>query len=118
MGWFEERGGLAGSVAVVTGGAGGLGGAIVADLVANGVRPAVLDLDAAALAELRESPAGQEAVLHHGDVRDPAVLAALFEAADARWGRLDTLVNVVGGTFRAPSPRPARRAGTRCCAPI
>ncbi|MEV3960361.1 SDR family NAD(P)-dependent oxidoreductase [Nocardia sp. NPDC050193] len=102
MGWFEERGGLAGSVAVVTGGAGGLGRAIVEDLAANGVHAAVVDLDPAAVAELCESPAGHEAVVHHGDARDPAVLAALFEAADARWGRLDTLVNVVGGTFRAP----------------
>ncbi|WP_063059003.1 SDR family NAD(P)-dependent oxidoreductase [Nocardia sienata] len=104
MGWFEERGGLAGSVAVVTGGAGGLGGAIVADLVANGVHPAVLDLDPAATAELAQSLAeqGRDAVVHHGDARDPVALAALFEAADARWGRLDTLVNVVGGTFRAP----------------
>ena len=26
----------------------------------------------------------------------------LFDAVDERWGRLDSLVNVVGGTFRAP----------------
>jgi NAD(P)-dependent dehydrogenase (short-subunit alcohol dehydrogenase family) len=41
-------------------------------------------------------------ILHHGDARDADVLEALFAAADERWGRLDTLVNVVGGTFRAP----------------
>ncbi|MGW5384332.1 SDR family NAD(P)-dependent oxidoreductase [Nocardia sp. NPDC003963] len=104
MGWFEERGGLDGSVAVVTGGAGGLGRAIVTDLAANGVRPAVLDLDPGAVAELREFSVAQEfdALVQHGDARDPAVLAALFDAVDARWGRLDILVNVVGGTFRAP----------------
>lgn len=45
MSWFEQRAGLDGTVAVVTGGAGGLGAAIVADLAANGVRPAVIDLD-------------------------------------------------------------------------
>lgn len=104
MGWFEERAGLAGTVAVVTGGAGGLGGAIVADLAANGVRVAVLDIDAAAASELRATLAGHghEAFVEHGDARDPAELTALFEAAQTRWGRLDTLVNVVGGTFRAP----------------
>ncbi|GGL19166.1 SDR family NAD(P)-dependent oxidoreductase [Nocardia jinanensis] len=104
MGWFEERGGLAGGVAVVTGGAGGLGRAIVTDLAANRVRPAVLDLDPVAVAELRKFSAERDldAVVHHGDARDPEVLAALFDAADARWGRLDILVNVVGGTFRAP----------------
>src|SRR5690606_27012036 len=104
MGWFEERAGLAGTVAVVTGGAGGLGGAIVADLADNGVRVAVLDIDPAAAGELRSVLAdrGHEALVAHGDARDPAELTALFEAAQTRWGRLDTLVNVVGGTFRAP----------------
>lgn len=104
MEWFRERGGLDGTVAVITGGAGGLGQAMVADLAANGVRPAVLDSDAAAATQLRRDleHRGVDALVHDGDARDPAVLAALFEAVDERWGRLDTLVNVVGGTFRAP----------------
>lgn len=104
MGWFEERGGLAGTVAVVTGGAGGLGGAIVSDLADNGVRVAVLDSDPVAAGDMRTALAGRghEAFVEHGDARDPAELAALFENAHARWGRIDTLVNVVGGTFRAP----------------
>src|SRR5690242_19453080 len=100
MGWFDERAGLAGTVAVVTGGAGGLGEAIVSDLGANGVQVAVLDIDEAAVAGL--SAAMPDAVVHHGDARDPDVLGRLFAAVDERWGRLDTLVNVVGGTFRSP----------------
>lgn len=96
MSWFEERAGLAGTVAVVTGGAGGLGQAIVADLVANGVGVAVLDRDPEAAAALPEG-----VLVRVGDARDPAELTALFAAVDERWGRLDTLVNVVGGTFRA-----------------
>jgi 3-oxoacyl-[acyl-carrier protein] reductase len=99
--WFEERGGLRGTVAVVTGGAGGLGEAIVTDLAANGVHPAVIDIDAEAADRLRASLPG-DAIVHHGDARDPAALEALFDAADRQWGRLDTLVNIVGGTFRAP----------------
>lgn len=104
MGWFEERAGLAGTVAVVTGGAGGLGEAISSDLAANGVRPAVIDIDGEAVEHLRESLAeqGLDAIVHHGDARDFDALSALFVAADERWGRLDTLVNVVGGTFKAP----------------
>jgi 3-oxoacyl-[acyl-carrier protein] reductase len=39
--------------------------------------------------------------VHVGDARDPDVLAALFAAVDERWGRVDTLVNVVGGTFKS-----------------
>ncbi|MGF7237844.1 MAG: SDR family NAD(P)-dependent oxidoreductase [Frankia sp.] len=104
MGWFAQRGGLDGTVAVVTGGAGGLGEAIVSDLAANGVRVAVIDIDGPAVDSLRNALSKNEceALVHQGDARDPEALAALFTAVDERWGRLDTLVNVVGGTFRAP----------------
>jgi 3-oxoacyl-[acyl-carrier protein] reductase len=103
MGWFEERAGLAGTVAVVTGGAGGLGEAISLDLAANGVRLAIIDTDRDAVDKLRRSldDRGCEALMRCGDVRDPEALASLFAAVDERWDRLDTLVNVVGGTFRA-----------------
>lgn len=97
--WFHERGGLGGAVAVVVGGAGGLGEAITEDLVANGVRVAVLDLDAQAVAAI--AARHPQAIVQHGDARDPEALAGLFEAVDERWDRLDILVNVVGGTFRS-----------------
>ncbi len=111
MGWFEQRAGLEGTVAIVTGGAGGLGRAIVTDLAANGVRVAVVDIDPEAADALRSEldTDGLDSIVTVGDARDPEVLEALFAAADERWGRLDTLVNVVGGTFMAPfadtSPR-------------
>lgn len=100
-GWWEERAALAGKVAVVTGGAGGLGEAITRDLAANGVKVAVLDIDDAAVKRLA-AELGDQALVAHGDVRQPADLEALFAAADERWGRLDILVNVPGGTFQAP----------------
>lgn len=100
MGWFEERSGLEGTVAVVTGGAGGLGAAIAADLAANGARLAVLDKDPSAVEAVRGSLGG-DAIAHTADVRDAGALEDLFAAVDERWGRVDTLVNVVGGTFRA-----------------
>jgi 3-oxoacyl-[acyl-carrier protein] reductase len=99
--WFEQRAGLRDTVAVVTGGAGGLGGAISRDLAANGVRVAVIDIDKDA-AGVIEAELGDGGIVHRGDVRDPDQLAALFAAVDERWGRVDTLVNVPGGTFRAP----------------
>lgn len=104
MNWFEQRAGLDGTVAVVTGGAGGLGRAIVTDLAANGVRIAVLDKDSEATETLRRELAAdrRDALVQLGDARDPATLESFFDAVDARWGRVDTLVNVVGGTFRAP----------------
>lgn len=104
MGWFEDRGRLDGTVAVITGGAGGLGEGIARDLADNGVRVAVIDIDPAAVEALDRAlaDAGHDAIVRHGDARDPDALAAVFTAVDDRWGRLDTLVNVVGGTFRAP----------------
>ncbi|WP_024804545.1 SDR family NAD(P)-dependent oxidoreductase [Nocardia sp. BMG51109] len=101
MSWFERRAGLDGTVAVVVGGAGGLGSAIVADLAANGVRIAVLDRDSEAAGALRQQ-LGEDGLVQVGDAREPETLGAFLDAVDARWGRLDTLVNVVGGTFRAP----------------
>jgi NAD(P)-dependent dehydrogenase (short-subunit alcohol dehydrogenase family) len=98
MGWFEERSGLHGTVAVVTGGGGGLGEAVVRDLSANGVRIATVDIDPEGVGRVATLP---DVIAVHGDARDPDVLARLFDLADERWGRLDTLVNVVGGTFRA-----------------
>ncbi|WP_405864265.1 SDR family NAD(P)-dependent oxidoreductase [Streptomyces sp. NBC_00005] len=102
--WFTGRAGLADTVAVITGGAGALGGAIVRDLAAVGVRTAVLDCDTDAAHALRGAleDTGHDTLVHTGDAREPADLERLFMAAEERWGRLDTLVNVVGGTFRAP----------------
>lgn len=104
MGWFEDRAGLEGTVAIVTGGAGGLGEAITTDLAANGVRVGVIDVDEDAAETLRSAlrAGGHDSIVVTGDARDPDALAALFAAVDDRWVRLDTLVNVVGGTFRAP----------------
>ena len=65
------------------------------------------DRDEAALAGVREAllSAGadldRDVLLHGGDARDRATLDLLFAAVDQRWGRLDFLVNVVGGTFKA-----------------
>jgi NAD(P)-dependent dehydrogenase (short-subunit alcohol dehydrogenase family) len=103
MGWFEEASGLRGTVAVVTGGAGGLGEQISIDLAANDVRVAVVDIDEEAVRALerRFEELGHDAMIRQGDARDPQVLSALFDAVDQRWGRVDTLVNVVGGTFQA-----------------
>ena len=87
---------------MVTGGAGGLGGAITRDLAANGVAVAVIDREAAAVAVLENELAERDAdrLLVVGDVRDGDTLDSFFESVDRRWHRLDTLVNVPGGTFR------------------
>jgi 3-oxoacyl-[acyl-carrier protein] reductase len=101
MNWWEERSGFTDTVAIVTGGAGGLGEAITKDLVANGVRVAVIDRDEVAVAALRESLPSSTTLFEVGDARDRATLEAFFAQVDAKWGRLDFVVNVVGGTFKS-----------------
>jgi 3-oxoacyl-[acyl-carrier protein] reductase len=112
MGWWEDRAGLDGTVAIVTGGAGGLGEGITLDLAANGVRVAIVDRDESAVARITEQLAGSghDHLARVGDARDPDVLEHFFSEVDARWGRLDTLVNVVGGTFRAAFEQTSPRA--------
>jgi 3-oxoacyl-[acyl-carrier protein] reductase len=86
---------LDGRVAVVTGGAGGLGLAITETLADWGAQVAVCDVDDAALAAL-----GDRVVLaSHADVRDPEQVAAFLAQVGER---IDVLVNVPGGTFVAP----------------
>ena len=102
--WWTERAELDGTVAVVTGGAGGLGEAITLDLAANGVRVALIDRDAEAAERIGAEldALGHDSIVHVADAREPDALDALFAATADKWGRLDTLVNVVGGTFKAP----------------
>lgn len=78
---------LTGKCALVTGAAGGIGGAVVAALRARGVRVAVADRD----------PSGIKAEAHlPGDLRDPAYTDGLPAAAHAALGGLDIVVNNAG----------------------
>lgn len=104
MGFLEEMAGLAGKVAVVTGGAGGLGWPISRDLARAGVHVAVCDRDAAAIAAISAEMAAMpvKTLLTHADVREPEAMAAFFAEIDEKFGRIDILVDVPGGGFVAP----------------
>jgi NAD(P)-dependent dehydrogenase (short-subunit alcohol dehydrogenase family) len=104
VGLLEERAGLAGKVALLAGGAAGLGRAAAMDLAGAGVHLAVCDRDAEALAATAADARarGVDVFTRVLDVRDDDALGAFFADADGALGRLDVLVNVVGGTFRAP----------------
>jgi 3-oxoacyl-[acyl-carrier protein] reductase len=82
-------------VAVVTGGAGGLGSAIAARLRGDGFRVAIADV-AVGSADPAPDGTGPEAMAVPVDVTDPASAAAMRDAVLARWGRLDVLVNNAG----------------------
>lgn len=81
---------LEGSVALVTGGANGLGRAVVDSLVAAGAKAGVLDLvDAGA-------HAGPDVLTVVGDVAEDGAAAAALDALAERWGPVGILVNDAG----------------------
>ncbi len=78
-----------GLVAAVTGGASGIGAAVVAELTAQGARVAVLDL--------QDPPDGSpHALAIRADVADDASVRAAIERVLSELGRLDVLVNNAG----------------------
>jgi NAD(P)-dependent dehydrogenase (short-subunit alcohol dehydrogenase family) len=86
---------LSGKVAVVTGGARGIGQAISKALAREGVRVAIGDLDASAAAaaalELANGSYGA-----HLDVTDRAAFTAFLDDVEQRLGPIDILVNNAG----------------------
>lgn len=88
----------------MAGAAGGLGRAVALDLAAAGTALALCDRDGPALSDTAAEAAalGADVLDATFDVRDSESLAAFFGGVDDRFGRLDVLVNVVGGTFRSP----------------
>lgn len=77
---------------VVTGGASGIGAAIVRAFVAQGARVGVLDMDAGAGAALVDSLGGQ-AHFAQCDLRDIAALRAAMDRLRAALGPITVLVN-------------------------
>jgi NAD(P)-dependent dehydrogenase (short-subunit alcohol dehydrogenase family) len=86
---------LDGKVAVVTGGANGIGRAIVELFVEEGARVVVADLDDAAGEELA-STLGEAVAFQHTDVADADSVGGAVELAATRFGSLDAMVNNAG----------------------
>lgn len=84
-------------VAVITGGARGIGLAIARWFLDRSYRVALLDIDTAMLAETEAALASPVTVLAVAcDVSKPEQVAAAAEAVMAKWGRVDALVNNAG----------------------
>ena len=90
-------------VAVVTGGARGIGLAIARWFLAHGHQVALIDIDAATLAATDAALADPDHVLAvHGDVSKPEQVQAAMAAVVARFGRIDALVNNAGVAIFKP----------------
>ncbi|BCW87824.1 1-deoxy-11-beta-hydroxypentalenate dehydrogenase [Alphaproteobacteria bacterium SO-S41] len=89
---------LAGQSAVITGGAGGIGLGIAEALARRGVRVLIADVDIATAeteaARLRTD--GFDVAAHAVDVTEEASIAALADAAFARFGAVNFLFNNAG----------------------
>jgi len=97
---------LAGKIALVTGGAGGIGAATARRLLAEGACVMLLDRDAAVLGETRKAMAGRygsdlvrQSVC---DVTDEDQVAAAFENIAREFGGLDILIANAGIASSAP----------------
>lgn len=97
-------------VAIVTGGARGIGVAIAQALATNGAHVVCLDLDDQALAELKETTEGWNADAaarvegRIADITDPEQVAAAVRGIAEVHGRIDILINNAGITGGAATP--------------
>lgn len=89
---------LAGKVAVITGGAVGIGAACARRMLQEGARVAILDIhdDVGGTLARELAGAAELAIYLHADVASEADVAAAIDAAAARFGRIDVLVNNAG----------------------
>ncbi len=86
---------LEGRVAVVTGGASGIGAETVREFVRHGARVIVADIQLGRAEELAAT-LGDAARAIACDVTDEAAVAASIDLAVATWGRLDVMFNNAG----------------------
>lgn len=93
---------LAGKVALVAGGASGIGEATSRLLSASGAAVAVLDFDGEAASRLAKEieAGGGTAVAIEADLRDEQQVARGVSEAAAPWGGFDILANIAGGMSR------------------
>jgi 3-hydroxyacyl-CoA dehydrogenase/3-hydroxy-2-methylbutyryl-CoA dehydrogenase len=83
------------TVAVVTGGASGLGGATVRNFAAGGAKVAIFDMNASK-GEALAAELGHNVIFCKVNVTDADAVKAGLDAAVAKFGRIDACVNCAG----------------------
>ncbi len=85
----------------VTGGASGIGAALVSHFIKQGARVAFVDIDDAAAQALQASlQAGERLHYTHCDIREISALKAAICAAGLKWDGLDVLINNAANDVR------------------
>lgn len=89
---------FSGKVALVTGGASGIGAACIRQFAANGAQVVIADMSEAAGSELAASinAQGGKALFVKTDVSDPASVQTAVDQTVVEFGRLDYAVNCAG----------------------
>jgi NAD(P)-dependent dehydrogenase (short-subunit alcohol dehydrogenase family) len=100
--FLERRANLAGKVAAVIGGGGGIGRACSLALAETGVDLVICDIDVPAMEETASAARamGRKVATQVTDASDPAALDSFYDLVGKETDRLDIVVNVAGGTFR------------------
>lgn len=98
MGQIENK------VAIVTGGGGGIGGAIVRRFAAEGAKVVIADIDAEAAQARAAEVSSQrgDALPLVSDVTNKRSVEEMVQSTKERWGRIDILANVAGGATIKP----------------
>lgn len=99
----SQYAGLAGKVAVVTGGASGIGAEIVTRLARHGARVAIVDIDDASAAALQESVAREgkgESRYYRCDLTKVESIAATCAQIESELGPVQVLVNNAANDVR------------------
>ena len=93
-------------VAVIAGGAQGIGRAAASMFAVEGAKIAVIDIDLAGATAAAQAvlDAGGEALAVRADATDEDSVAAAFERAVAHFGKVDVLLNTAGGSIPKDAP--------------
>jgi len=93
-----------GKVALVTGGAGGIGAEIVRALIEEGASVAIFDTNSKAISSLVDSltSTGAQAIGKEVDVRSESAVAESVNSVIKKFGHIDILIAAAGGSLGTP----------------
>ena len=100
-------------VALVAGGTGGIGETVCRAFASLGARVAIAGTKESSATRLAAEidPSGERATGVGFDARDAGSVQRMTDTAAGRWGRLDVLVNCVGGNIREEAATEVTEAG-------